>query len=370
VLEKTGKSTYLKAAFPESVYYDLLLSERQMRWSKEPHLLREEVLALPPEALCHPIIIDEVQKVPALLDEVHWLIENTDAYFILCGSSARKLRQAGVNLLGGRAWRYLFYPLVYAEYPEVDLLTTLNCGLIPSHYFSTQPVKSLEAYVNEYLIEEIQAESVVRDLPSFARFLDAAAWSNGELLNYANIAQDCHVNAKTVKAYYQILYDTLLGYYLPPFAKRHKRDVISSTNKFYLFDVGVANHLSRHSIKNLRGEFAGCAFEHYILMELMAFRGWQDRPFQLCYWRTKTGLEVDFVLGQAEVAVEVKISRQVRKSDLRGLLAFVEEYPSTQAYVVSQDPAPRRIQLDNKQSILILPWREFLTRLWAGEIFK
>lgn len=365
---KTGKSTFLKAHFPEAVYYDLLKTDLTLRLGKAPHLLREEVLALPASALEQPIIIDEIQKIPALLDEVHWLIENTAAYFILCGSSARKLRQISTNMLGGRAWKFSMFPLVTPEIPDFNLLRALQQGLIPSHYQQEDTSRSMKAYIEDYLTQEIQAEGLVRHLPQFARFLDVFAFSHGNLVNYANVARDCGIDQKTVKSYYQIVVDTLLGYYVEPFYKKSKRDHLSATPKFYLFDVGVAQYLQQNTIQALVGVEAGRAFEHFILLELMAYASYSEKQFDITYWRTKTGLEVDFVLKGGEVAIECKISAQVHASDVKGLLAFGDEFSPKRSIVVSQDSVARRLVLDNHLLIDILPWREFLTRLWTGEI--
>jgi uncharacterized protein len=365
---QTGKSHFLKTHFPHSRYYDLLQSDLRARLEKSPHELREEIIAADKSELKQPIIIDEIQKVPSLLDEVHWLIENTSAQFILCGSSARKLRKQGVNLLGGRALRYHFYPLIFPEIPNFDLLTALNRGLLPSHYLSTNAEDLLESYVIDYLNEEIREEGLVRDLPNFARFLDSIAFTNGEMTNYNNIARDCGVNAKTVENYYQILVDTLLGYFVPPYKKKVGRDIISKTPKFYLFDVGVANHLAKCNIQALRGAEAGAAFEQFILMELTAYNGLNKKRIDIRYWRTKTGLEVDFILGDAEIALEVKISNHVQKQDMKGLIAFCEEHSPKQAYVISQDPRPRLVKINDDISITILPWKEFLARLWGNKI--
>jgi predicted AAA+ superfamily ATPase len=364
---KTGKSTYLKSHFPEAVTYNLLHNDVYIRLLQAPERLREEVLALKPEAYQQPIIIDEIQKVPALLDEVHYLIENSSAYFILCGSSARKLRRLGVNLLGGRAWRYEFYPLVFPEIPDFDLLRALNNGLVPSHYLASNWEKTAKAYVNDYLTEEIQTEGLVRNLAAFANFLDVAAFSNGELINYSNIASDCGVDNKTVKEYYQILVDTLLGYYLYPFKSRKKRKDFISTPKFYLFDVGVTNRIMKRRIPELRGDAAGRALEHYILMELIAYRGLTDREFEISFWRVHSGLEVDFILGDGEVAIEVKINDNLKKSNLQGLHAFQESFKPKKAIVVNTSPRARKLT-DDGHSIDVYPWRDFLEKLWAGEI--
>jgi len=366
---QTGKSTYLKSHFPKAHCYDLLKSDVQARFEKNPHLLREEILALSENQLQQPIIIDEIQKIPALLDEVHWLIENAHAQFILCGSSARKLKRLGTNLLGGRALRYHFYPLVYSEIPEFNLLTALNNGLIPSHYQTDHVSLLLESYVTDYLNHEIREEGLVRNLPDFARFLDSAAFSNGSMVNYTNIARDCGVSAKTVENYYQILMDTLLGYFLFPYHKKIKREIIGKTPKFYLFDVGVANYLSKRSVTELRGTEAGDAFEHFIFMELTAYIGLNKKRSEITYWRSKTGLEVDFIIGNGEVAIEVKISRTVHRQDIHGVIAFCEEHHPKKALVVSLDAAPRLLKINDEIEIRILPWEHFLKALWKGEIF-
>ncbi len=366
---KTGKSTYLKSRYPDAVYYNLLKNDVYIRLLKAPEMLREEVLQLDKQTLQKPIIIDEVQKVPALLDEVHYLIENTPAYFILCGSSARKLKRLGVNLLGGRAWSQAFYPLIYPEIPDFDLLRALNYGLIPSHYLAENWGKTVKAYVNDYLTEEIKNEGLVRNLRAFASFLDIAAFSNGELINYSNIASDCGVDSKTVKEFYQILEDTLLGYFLYPFKDSKKRKDVINTPKFYLFDVGVVNRIMKRSIAELRDEAAGRMLEHYILMELLAYRGINDLEFDISFWRVQSGLEVDFILGKGEVSIEVKINDNVKKSNLKGLYAFAESYSPRQSIVVNTSPSPRKLT-DGGIDVDIYPWRVFLEKLWAGEIIK
>jgi predicted AAA+ superfamily ATPase len=364
---KTGKSTYLKTHFSDSVFYDLLKSDLYLKFSKAPYLLREEILALPESMLQYPIILDEVQKIPSLLDEVHWLIENTNAQFILCGSSARKLKKGGVNLLGGRAWRYALYPLIYPEITDFDLLRALNAGTIPSHYQSQNYQKSLKSYIEDYLTQEIQFEGLVRNLPTFARFLDSISFSNGEMTNYNNIARDCSMDAKTVKSYYQILIDTLLGYYVYPYAKKVKRDIISSVPKFYLFDVGVFNALSKRVLHTLKDSQAGKSFEHFIFLELISYRSYQDLSYEILYWRTKTGLEVDFVLEGADIAIEVKISENISKHELAGLLAFAEEHPDKKLYVVCRTERDRKITHEGRD-ISIINYQHFLEKLWKGQI--
>jgi uncharacterized protein len=237
---KVGKTTLLHQRFPTAIFYDLLNTERKAALLLRPARLREEVLARQDKL----VVIDEVQKVPALLDEVHWCLENTATKFILCGSSARKLRHGAVNLLGGRAWRYELFPLTTQELGTYDLERILNHGLIPQHYLEARPERSLRGYVADYLEQEIQAEALTRNVPAFAKFLETVTTTHGQLLNYATVARDCGVSAKTVREYYQILEDTLLGHLLEPWRKRKKRRLIE-TAKFYLFDPGVVRAL-RH----------------------------------------------------------------------------------------------------------------------------
>ncbi len=364
---KTGKSTFLKKHFPNSLYYDLLKSDLFFELSKTPSLLREEILAQPKEKLLHPIIIDEIQKVPALLDEVHWLIENTKASFILCGSSARKLRRAGVNLLGGRAWSYYCLPLVYPELTDFDLLKVFQNGTLAPHYRATNLKKTFRAYCNDYLKQEIKEESLVRNLPAFARFLDNIALTNGEMVVYTNIARECGVDAKTVKEYFQILIDTLIGYYLKPYNKEARRQLITASPKFYLFDVGVANALAHRRIEVLKGAEAGKSLEHYIFLELHAYKMMKDRDEEITYWRTKNGLEVDFVLGDGKVGIEVKISNTIRTDNLKGLVGLSEEYGTKKLYVVCLETRIRKIKFKGVD-IIILNYAIFLEKLWAGEI--
>ncbi len=364
---KTGKSSYLHSHYPQSLYFDFLDTQRFMQFTRAPYTFREEVLAQEPSLLEQPIIIDEVQKIPDVLNEVHWLIENANAQFILCGSSARQLKTQSTNLLGGRAWIYHFYPLIFPEIPKFDLLKAMQRGLIPDNYVSEDDViqNNLQAYVDVYLTDEIRNEGLVRNLAGFARFLDVAGLSNGDMINFNNIARDCGVERETVQNYYQILIDTMLGYFIYPYNKKIKRDIIMSVPKFYLFDIGIANYLSRQIITDLKGAAAGKCFEHYILMELIAYKSFMRKRFDICYWRTKTGLEVDFVLGNAEIAIEIKISNQVHLSDLKGLVAFCEEHKKAKAIVVSQDVKPRKLL--EPIEIDILPWQLFLEKLWNNE---
>jgi predicted AAA+ superfamily ATPase len=314
--------------------------------------------------LTKPIILDEVQKIPQILDEVHWLIENKKQSFILCGSSARKLKRGQANLLGGRAWRYQLFPFVSAELNNIDLLKALNHGMVPAHYLDDKNYrKSLTAYVQDYLKEEVFNEGLVRNIPAFSRFFDAIGYSHGELTNYSNIARDCGVDAKTVREYYQILVDTLLAVRIEPFKKRQSRNVIVSAPKYYLFDVGVSGILTKRHLEDTKGEEFGKAFEHFILMEINAYNSYSDSNFDINFWRTKSGLEVDFVLGKGEVAIEVKGSNRIDGRDIKSLKAFVEEYSPKKAILVCNEKEKRVID-----KIQIMPWRDFLSELWGGSV--
>ena len=362
---QTGKSTLLRQLFPGAKTYDLLLSREYQRLVRNPGILREECLADDTlrQTKAPPVIIDEVQKVPGLLDEVHWLIENAGIRFVLCGSSARKVKRGQANLLGGRAVRYELHPLVFPEVTGFSLTEALNRGLLPRHYRSPHANRLMQSYVGDYLREEIAAEALTRNIPAFGRFLEVAAMTNGEMVNYANIASECGVSAPTVKEYFQIIEDTLIGKTLPAFRRRPKRRLMGAA-KFYFFDIGIVAHLTRRSQVLPGSELFGKAFEHFIWMELMAHSGYSEKNYQISYWRTSSGLEVDFVLGECETAVEVKSSQMVTDNHLKGLRAFKEDHPARRFIVVSMDPKPRR----TADGIDILPWSEFLNRLWGNEI--
>jgi predicted AAA+ superfamily ATPase len=360
---QTGKSTLLKRLFPDCPRYDLLLSTDYERLLRHPALIREAIQARPAGAGHFPVIIDEIQKVPALLDEVHWMIENLGARFILCGSSARKLKRGHANLLGGRAIRYELYPLTSVEIPGFSLGRALNAGLLPRHYDSQQPGRMIQAYVGDYLKEEIMAEALTRNIPAFSRFLEVAALSNGELINYRDIASECGVSGPTVKEYYQILVDTLVGRYLPAFRRKIKRRVVEAP-KFFFFDLAPVIHLTRRGPVEEGSPLFGRAFEHFIWMELVAHAGYSGLGYPIGYWRTASGFEVDFVLGDGEVALEVKSSSLVTDRHLKGVRAFMEEHQPRRRMVVSLDPVLRR----TADGIEILPWRDFLGQLWSGRL--
>ena len=304
---QTGKSTLLRRRYPDARRIDLLKAEEFRRYAVHPESLRQEIEAeeLPPG---RQIVIDEVQKVPALLDEVHWLIENRGLHFALCGSSARKVRRGAANLLGGRALRYHLHGLTAAEIGTgFDLTRMLNHGYLPRIYEAGQPKRLLDAYVADYLREEIAAEGFVRNLPGFVGFLDAAALGDGAMVNCSTIARECGVSSNTVKGYFQILEDTLLGRNLPAWRKRPKRRTIGAP-KFYFADVGVVNRLARRGDLLPGSELYGQAFENWVFHELSAFIDYREWDGAIAYWRLAGGTEVDFVLGDMQVAIEAKAS--------------------------------------------------------------
>jgi predicted AAA+ superfamily ATPase len=357
---QTGKSTLLKSRYQDSIYIDLLLSHEYHRYLSHPEQLRESLLLAEPTK---PVIIDEIQKLPMLLDEIHWLIENKGYQFILSGSSPRKLLRSGANLLGGRALRYELYPLSYSEIPEFDLIKALNHGLMPRHYLGKNYTRMIEGYIGSYLEDEIMAETKIRHIELFSRFLEKAAFSNGEMVNYTNIATDCAVSSNTVKEYFSILRDTLIGNFVEPFQKKPKRRTVS-TPKFYLFDVGIAQHLlKRKNIVPGSVEF-GSAFEHFIYHELKTYSQYSGKKFPIYFWRTSSQLEVDFILGDHEVAIEIKATDNVLPKHTKGLRALMEEYTIGKHIIVSLDKLPRLLD----KEIQSLPWNIFLDKLWEGKI--
>jgi predicted AAA+ superfamily ATPase len=309
------------------------------------------------------VIIDEVQKLPALLDEAQLMIDrDPQVRFIFTGSSARKLKGGQANLLAGRAWIARLHPLVSAELEFGHLTRRLNVGSLPAVFDSPQPREDLKAYVGVYLREEIRAEALVRSIESFSRFLEVAALTNGQLLDYASVSSDTGIPARTVREHYQVLEDTLIGFQLPPYRRALKRKPVA-TAKFYFFDVGVANSLLKRGDIAEGSELFGLALEHLILLELRAYLDYRRRDRELAFWRTHSGFEVDCLVGD-DVGIEVKASRHVTPRDLRGLRALSEDIPLRSRIVVSLEARERRTD----DGITILPVRSFLQRLWADEL--
>ncbi len=361
---QAGKSTLLRRAYPRGRWIDLLKADEYRRYASRPELLRQEIEAEGAEQ-SRQVVIDEIQKVPALLDEVHWLIENRGLRFALCGSSARKVRRGSANLLGGRALRYQLHGLTAHELgADFDLDRLVNHGCLPPLYLSGQPRRRLDAYVGDYLREEIAAEGAVRALPAFSDFLDAAALSDGGIVNFSNIARDCGISGHTVRSYFGILVDTLLGSWLPAWRKRPKRRVIQAP-KFYFADVGVVNRLARRGRLQPGSEAYGHAFENWVHHEFRAFMSYRAYDGELFHWRLAGGTEVDFVLGDMELAAEAKASQRIGRQHLKGLRSLRRDHPELgRRVVVSLEPRPRRTD----DGIEVLPPEAFIRRLWSGEL--
>ncbi len=357
---QTGKSTILRKEFPKSVFIDLLDSELRMRFKRRPSLLYEMLKDKESNTI---VVIDEIPEVPELLNEVHRLISEKDIIFVLCGSSARKLKRKGYNTLGGRAYPCYFYPLTSNEITDFDLDRALTYGLLPTHYLAKNPKRLLAAYVDVYLKEEIQEEALARNITGFHRFLEIAALTNGEIVNYANIASECGVSAQTIKSYFGILEDTLVGYMIPAYTKVMKRRLVQAP-RFFFFDVGLTNHLL-HRDALLRGtpEY-GHAFEHFIIMELIAYIGYNHKEEKLSYWRTHTGVEVDVVIGNAKLAIEIKSADEIAKRHMKGLKSFGDDYPNCRKIIVSLDRINRK-----EDDIELIYVHDFLKMLWNDELF-
>jgi len=358
-----GKSTLLRATYPEALWIDLLKSEEYRRYLEQPELLRRRIAAMSPKPVF--VVIDEVQKVPALLDEAHWLHENRGVRFALCGSSARKVRRGHANLMGGRALRYQLEGLVSAELgASFDLARSLNNGTLPRIHLSDKPEAYLAAYVADYLKEEVAAEGLVRNLPAFSEFLNVAALSDAELVNFSTIARDCGVSSQTIKGYFDILADTMLGHWLPAWRKRPKRRVIGAP-KFYFADVGVAGFLAKRGRVTAGSELFGKALENYLFHELRAWNQYREARATLSYWRLASGIEVDFIVNDMQVAIEIKAARKATADHLKGLRHLRQDHPEVGRLILVclEEQAWR-----SDDGIDVLPVGDFLRRLWGGEI--
>ena len=361
---QAGKSTLLRQRYPDGMWVDLLRADDFRRYVARPELMREELEATGPDP-SRQVVIDEVQKVPALLDEVHWLIENRGLSFALCGSSARRVRHGAANLLGGRALRYELRGLTAGEVGhDFDLDRALNHGYLPRMYESSRPRRMLDAYIADYLREEVAAEGFVRNLPAFSNFLDAAALSDGDPVNYSNIARECGVSGPTVKAYFGILTDTLLARWLPRWQRRAKRR-LAGTPKLYFEDVGVVNRLARRGEVERGSARYGRAFENWVFHELSAFVSYRNLDEQLTYWRLPSGIEVDFIVGDMRLAIEAKASARITSDHLKGLRTLGQEHPGTsRRIVVCLEPRPRRTD----DGIDIIGATDFARCLWQEDL--
>lgn len=356
---QVGKSTAIEQQLSEAHVIDLLDADRFELFLKRPRALGEELETINKTI----VVIDEIQKLPALLDEVQRLMRKNRWQFLLTGSSARKLKRKGTNLLGGRAWTKLIFPLVYPEIEDFDLVRYLNTGGLPAIYLSPQPAQELKAYCQSYLKHEIQDEALVRNLGVFSHFLDIMGKSNGCELNYRSLGEDCGVSDNTIRSYIEILEDTLVSFRLPAFTLSKKR-AAHKRAKFYFFDVGVAKTLAKHHDLSEDHPAFGLYFEHFMINEVRAFLSYFDREEAIAYWRSRSGFEVDLTIGTS-VAVEFKSSRLAREKHLKGLEALREEGIFKRLIIVSFDPMPRKIG-----AIEVLPWQMFLQMLWRGDLLQ
>jgi len=353
----TGKTTLIRQQLAETAtVIDLLDSRNFLKLSSAPYELEPLIAASPADY----VVIDEIQRIPELLNEIHRLIESHGLTFLLTGSSARKLRRGKANLLAGRAWDARMFPLIYREIPDFDLNRYLRYGGLPAVYLSEYPEEELDAYVNTYLKEEILAEGLIRRLPPFSRFLKTIALANGEMLNFTKLANDCQVPPSTVTEYVGLLEDTLIGFLLPAWTESKKRKAIK-TGKFYFFDPGITHILAGTETLDRNSNLYGKSFEQFIWMELRAYLSYTRKKLALTYWRSKNGHEVDFLLG-TQTAIEVKSTKKISNNDFKGLKYLKEEGVFQNLILVSQDPVSTRA--DN---ILTIPWQKFLTNLWKDK---
>ena len=351
---QTGKTFLIRHTLKDIRLYDLLDSSIYLSLSRNPGRIAEELT--PQDRI---IVIDEIQRIPELLNEVHRLIEERGIRFLLTGSSARKLRRGGVNLLGGRARTKYLHPLTYKELGErFDLFRGIERGLLPSIYFSDDPRADLRAYAGSYLQQEIVAEGFTRNIPAFSRFLRVAALCNSTIVNFTNVANDAQVARTTVYEYFEILKDTLILHELPAWRKSKKRKPLASS-KYYFFDIGVVSALQEREFRPHTPEF-GEAFETYIFHELICYRDYMGGD-PLSYWRSTSGFEVDFIIGD-HTAIEVKAKENLSSAELKPLRALAEEKKLKRFLCVSLEPRRREIE-----GVTVLPYKDFLEQLWSGE---
>ncbi len=355
----TGKSTLIRNQLAGSAtIIDLLDSRFFLKLSAAPHELETLIAAQRAEF----VVIDEIQRIPELLNEVHRLIEGRKIRFLLTGSSARKLRRGRANLLAGRLWEARLFPLTWRETPGFNLERFLRFGGLPAVYLSKYPEEELDAYVNIYLKEEIMAEGLIRKLPPFTRFLQAIALANGETINFTKLANDCQVPPSTVTEYVGLLEDTLVGFLLPAWVGSKKRKAIKA-GKFYFFDPGVTHALAGTESIDRNSHLYGKSFEQFIAMEIRAFLSYKRRKDTFAYWRSTHGQEVDFLVGKT--AIEIKASKRVTGSDFKGLRMLAEEGVFENFILVSQDEINTR---DGR--FQALHWERFLPDLWEGGIVE
>ena len=353
----TGKSTWLKHELPGALFIDLLRPEVYREMSAHPERLRNLVLGVPEK---DTVVVDEVQRVPELLNVVHELLgSRRPKRFILTGSSARKLRRGGVDLLAGRALLQTFHPFMAAELQRFRLDEALRRGLLPLVVSSDKPDETLHAYASLYLEQEVRTEGLARNVGNFARFLEAISFSHASVLNLSNVARECQIERKTVAGYVEVLEDLLLSFRVPIFTKRAKR-AIASHSKFYLFDAGVFRSLRPHGPLDRPEEIDGAALEGLVAQHLRAWLAYSRAQAALFYWRTRSGVEIDFVVyGRGAFwAIEVKNTARVRSQDLKPLKSFIADYPECTPILVYR--GMDRLQTEN---VWCIPVEEFLERL-------
>lgn len=362
----TGKTTWIRQHFPATAHYDLLLASESMRLARDPSLFRAECYALPDGEW---IVVDEVQRVPALLDEVQHLMTKKRQRFVLSGSSARKLRRSAANLLAGRAETCNMFPLASVEIgDERELDLVLTEGMLPLAVTRARPAAFLRSYCDVYLREEIQAEALVRQIGPFARFLEVAARMNGQTTNIAGIARDAGIARQTAQEFFQILVDTLIANWLPAWKlKRAVKQVAHA--KFYLFDTGVARHLAGQAHLPMHAEERGFLLETFLLHELRAFLHYSELEYPVTYWKTHDGTEVDFVVETRDglVAIEVKSAPRWDNRWNFGLVKLRELQPKGVRALYGVYTGERALVQDG---VHVLPWREFLRRLWQGRLLE
>jgi predicted AAA+ superfamily ATPase len=355
---RTGKSFYIRNQLGPHKYYNLLHADTFRKLTLRPSLIRESL-----QAEDRLIVIDEIQKVPQLMDEVHAMIEEIpEIKFLLTGSSARKIRREHTSLMAGRAKRMIFYPFVSAEIPEFSLEQVIQYGTLPPVYLSDDPYEELLDYVGLYLKEEIRAEALVRNIENFSHFLEIAAKSNGHIINFSQVGSDAQVPPRTVKEYFTLLEDTLMGNMLTPIEQVGKRKVISKS-KFYFFDIGVVNALIERKTVSMKSTEFGELFEHFIFLELKNYINFKGAKDSINYWNIKNKTEVDFIINKS-IAIEVKATELVTEKYLNGIKLMSEDYDLTAKYVVSRDAEVRKIE-----DITVLPYQIFCKMLWNKEIF-
>ena len=348
-----GKTHFIRSFYKRALFFDLLEASVYQSFLAQPERLSEKI---PPDYKGF-VVIDEIQKVPALLDEVHRLIETRKLSFVLTGSSARKLKKNQTNLLAGRALKCLFFPLTVKELGEdFKLKNSLQLGHMPKVFSSEQPKAFLKSYVQVYLKEEIQQEGLARDLPSFSRFLETASFSQGSPLVMANIARECHVSVKVVESYFSLLRDTLLSYEIPVFSKKRKRALLNK-RKFYFFDVGVFQALRPRGVLDSTSDLNGIALETLVLQEILAHNELSQLDYEVFYWRTREHIEVDFILygEKGFKAIEVKCQQRLSQKDFKSLLEFQKDYPQSELFLLytgQKDYTQNHIQVLNVERFL------------------